>query len=83
MRTISLSSDPFTATLRSINSFLDKIAMSPDFVNEKDVKCQEQIDLSGLLANELSAFLFFNESHWEQEMSGGRSLVSPLRRSYP
>ena len=33
--------------------------------------CQEQIELSGLFANELSAFLFFNEGHWEQEMSGG------------
>ena len=45
--------------------------------------CQEQIELSGFLAHELSAFLFFDKAHWEQEMSGGRTLVSPLWRSYP
>jgi len=45
--------------------------------------CQEQIELSGFVARELSAFLFRDQGDiWEQEESGGRALPQTTR-SYP
>ena len=45
--------------------------------------CQEQIELSGFVARELSAFLFRAKGDiLEQEGSGGRALPQTMRR-YP
>jgi hypothetical protein len=41
------------------------------------MRCQEQIELSGFVAHELSAFSVLPEGQFsEQEMSGGRALSS-------
>jgi hypothetical protein len=46
-------------------------------------QCQEQIDLSGFVTHELSAFLFQHKGIiLEQEESGGRALPQTMR-SYP
>jgi hypothetical protein len=53
------------------------------FVNRFFVVCQEQIELSGFVARELSAFLFHEGGDiLEQEGSGGRALPQRMR-SYP
>jgi hypothetical protein len=55
----------------------------PPIAQEGKWRCQEQIELSGLLARELSAFLFHRRSVFlEQAEGGGRSLPQ-IEGSYP